>query len=222
MKEKSKFIFDMDGTLYKFDKNTSQTFVASRFGMDIAQNVHTFFMDRFNLSNEQAQVELSRLDSTYNGEVSLGLETEFGINRNEYFAATWNLEPSDYIEKNPNLRGMLEEIRGRIALLTAAPRIWAIKVLAHLEIDDLFENNIVTGDPDERKPNVIVFQRIAERFNTSPSTVFSIGDQEHTDILPAKSIGMQTVRIGSSDTQADYFAEDVETAVRLLKKLGHV
>lgn len=222
MTERNKFIFDMDGTLYQFDKKKGQEFTNSRFGNDIQQNVHSFFARKFGLSPEEAITEHKRVSNKFNGEVSLGLESDFGIDRAEYFAATWNLDPSAYIDKNPNLRDLIMQLHGRIALLTAAPRIWAVRVLAHLNVEDVFGYNVFTGDPDERKPNVVVFQNIANIFDSPTNQIFSIGDQEQTDILPAKSIGMKTLKIGSSVTSADYHADDIELAISLLKSKGHI
>lgn len=222
MKENTRIIFDMDGTLYKFGDGTEHTFVKSKFGADIQKNVEKFFMGAFNLSHEDAISKHSQISAEFDGEVSLGLEARYDIPREEYFRATWDLDPQEYIARNPNLREMLGELQGKIALLTAAPRIWAIKVLSHLQIDDMFGDKIFTGDPNERKPNPVVFQKIASVFEVMPGEVFSIGDQEHTDIIPAKSIGMKAVRIGSSETIADYFANDIELAIDLLKRKGHI
>lgn len=222
MNERPKFIFDMDGTLYQFDKKKDQVFTGSQFYTDLQGNIQRFFVNRLGLSEPGAIAEYNRLFAVFNGEVSLGLEAEHGIRRTEYFSQTWNLNPHEYMERDPNLPEMLAQLQGRIALLTAAPRVWAVRVLAFLDIKALFEDKIFTGDPDERKPNPVVFQNIADAFGDPPSNVFSIGDQEHTDIIPAKSIGMKTVRIGSSDTVADYFADDVTLAVALLRKEGFV
>lgn len=221
MKE-HKIIFDMDGTLYHLDKTRGQTFGASRFGADIKSNVLRFFEGQFSLSPEDAVREQDRISKKYDGEVSIGVEVEFGIPRMEYFEATWDLVPGEYIEPDPGLRSELEDLQGRMALLTAAPRIWALRVLAFLDVEDLFEGKIFTGDPDLRKPSPAVFQMIAGELGVVPGNVFSIGDQEHSDILPAKSIGMKAVKIGPGETIADFQAEDVRQALGILRGEGFI
>jgi HAD superfamily hydrolase (TIGR01509 family) len=223
MKEQYKFIFDLDGTLYRFDKGQGQIFATSQFYADLRSNAYAFFMKRCGLSKDAAIVEYEMIKEKYNGEVSLGVEQEYEIDRYDYFANTWNLNPEEYIEKDNDLPQMFDQLKGRIALLTAAPRIWAINVLAYLDIVDIFEGRFYTGEPDERKPNPRIFQRIADDFGIFPSKVFSIGDQEYSDIAPAKSIGMGTVLIGSAQNSiADYQAGDVKLAINLLRKEGFV
>lgn len=223
MKEQFRFIFDMDGTLYRFDKGRAESFTASRFSDDLKKNVCRFFMNNRGFSKEKATAEYERIRQKYNGEISLGVEKEYGINRYEYFEKTWNLNPQDYLEKDADLPKMLEELKGRIALLTAAPRIWAVNVLAFLDLNRLFMEKLYTGEPDERKPDTAVFRRIAADFKVSPEQIFSIGDQEKTDIIPAKNIGMKTVLIGNSQTTtADYQASDLKLAMAILKKEGFI
>jgi len=106
----------------------------------------------------------------------------------------------------------------RSALLTAAPRVWALKVLSHLKLQKVFGENLYTGEPILRKPNPQVFQQIADNFGVKPNQVFSIGDQEDTDIIPAKKIGMKTIRVGRGKTKADYQTKDVISAIDLLRK----
>lgn len=223
MKEQYKFIFDMDGTLYHFDKCQGQIFTTSRFYTDLRSNIYAFFMEKRGLSRIDAITEYERIKEAYKGEVSLGVESEYGIDRYEFFDNTWNINPEGYIEKDTDLPEMLERLQGRIALLTAAPKIWAVNVLSYLGIEEIFGDSLYTGEPDERKPNPAVFQRIADDFSVSPKKVFSIGDQEYSDIVPAKSIGMKTVLVGSSQNSiADYQANNIKLAISLLRKEGFV
>lgn len=217
MNETYKYIFDMDGTLYQFDDSKDQTFTSSRFNQDLKRNVQGFISDRLGISPSASETEYKRIYQLFNGEMSLGIEKEYGISRSEYFTNTWNLSPEDYITKNPLLPEMLGALQGRAALLTAAPRIWATRVLSFLDIDSVFGEMVFTGEPDERKPNPVVFQNIATVFNENPKNIFSIGDQEDSDILPAKQVGMRTVRIGSSETAADYSAENILLAIQFIK-----
>jgi FMN phosphatase YigB (HAD superfamily) len=63
---------------------------------------------------------------------------------------------------------------------------------------------------------------IAGELGVVPGNVFSIGDQEHSDILPAKSIGMKAVKIGPGETIADFQAEDVRQALGILRGEGFI
>lgn len=223
MKTQYTFIFDMDGTLYQFDKGQGDIFTSSQFSRDLENNIYNYFVTIKGISADEAISEYDRIKAIYKGEMSLGVEREYGIDRYEYFRNTWNLKPEEYIEKDTELPRTLEKIRGRMALLTAAPRIWAGNVLAYLDIENVFEGNIYSGELDVRKPNPLIFLRIANDLNVPPTNIFSIGDQEYSDIIPAKSIGMKTIRIGSSDdTVADYQADTVKSAICILQKEGFI
>ena len=221
MKKIEAIIFDMDGTLYSFDEGNESQFTSSRFGRQIRTNCIRFFKERFNLSQNDAESIYQDLNRKYNGEVSLAVEKEFGIDRNEYFAFTWDLVAEEFIATNELLLPTLQELAILSGVLTAAPKVWAEKALAFLQIRQLFGDALFTGDPDIRKPNPEAFLQLAQFWNLEPSQILSIGDQEQTDILPAKSLGMQTLRIATqAETEADFMAPDIITAIALLQEKG--
>ena len=223
MKQEYKFVFDMDGTLYQFDKGLSQSFFTSQFYTNIRENAYIFLMEKCQFSRSEVIIEYDKIYKKYDGEMSIGIEKELKIDRYEYFERTWNLSPAKYIESNSTLSKTLDELQGRVAVLTAAPKIWTKNVLEYLELKNIFGKNVYTGDADLRKPSPLIFQKIANDLSTSPQNMISIGDQEFSDIVPAKSIGMKTVLIGSSEnTVADYQSRDVISAINLLRKEGFV
>lgn len=213
-------IFDMDGTLYSLDRGLNSTFEQSNFGQRIHDNAVSFFMNQFSLNKEDALTKYLNIKTRFNGEVSLGVEKEFGIPRSVYFAATWDLDPSEFVEEQLELLNTLSSLTVSLGLLSAAPQVWIKKVLDFLEVRDIFEPAIFSGEPDIRKPNPQAFLQIAEFWKVPPASLISIGDQEETDILPAKSLGMTTVLISktTSTSAADFIAKDAVTAIQLLKK----
>lgn len=220
MKKLETAILDMDGTLYGFPGGG--TFTQIPFGKTIWVNVGKFIADEFQLDEATAQERLEALNTQFNGELSLGLEKEFGIDRMRFFARTWDLDVETFVEPNALLREQLESVDIELCLLSAAPRVWVDKVLGFLSINDVFGDRIFTGEPDIRKPNPEVFRQILIARGVDPSSAISIGDQEHTDILPAKSIGMLTMRLAANgtDSSADFMAPDIATGIQLLQKEG--
>ncbi len=79
--EENRAIFDMDGTLYRLDKGKEQKFTSSRFYNDLRNRVYGFFMARQGIDREEAITEYERIKNKYKGEVSLGVEAEYGIDR---------------------------------------------------------------------------------------------------------------------------------------------
>jgi len=214
-------IFDMDGTLYSFDDGNETQFTSSEFGRQIQLNCIRFFEINFGLSPNEAELLFQDFNMRYNGEVSFGVEKEFGIDRSEYFDFTWNLPVGRFITKSPVLVQTLQTLAVQSGVLTAAPKVWAEKVLSFLQIRGLFAEALFTGDLTVHKPDQQAFLQLAQFWNLEPTAILAIGDQEKTDILPAKSLGMQTLRIAKrADTQADFMAPDIITAIALLKERG--
>ena len=210
-------IFDMDGTLYQFPNGT--TFSSSPLGEAVKENVTLFIAKEFNLRDDEARQKYIELQTRYNGEMSLGLEQEFGIDRLRFFEETWGIDPENIIIPEPNLKDELAQLSIRCALLTSAPRVWATRVLNYIDIVNTFDNLLFTGEPDIRKPNPKVFLGIARILGLSASQIVSIGDQEYSDIIPAKEVGMRTVRIGKDvQSDANFIAPDVRGALAMLRQ----
>lgn len=221
MKKEYGIIFDMDGTLYSFANESGGNFAKTQFYEDVITGTINFLSERLAIKPEQAQAKLQQIRETYNEGISLGIEKEFGIDRYDYFAGAWGtLEPANYIQQNLTLENQLIQANGRIALLTAAPKVWASKVLSFFNLRNVFGDLVTTGEPDLRKPDPAVFLLVAQQLNLPPQQIYSVGDQEHSDIIPAKEVGMKTLRIGRQETVADYSASDISEAIKLLTKLG--
>jgi len=221
MKKIEAIIFDMDGTLYAFDENHESQFTSSQFGKQIRANCIRFFEARFSLSVDEAEVMYQDLNDRYNGQVSLAVEKEFGIGRGEYFAFTWDLTAEEFITSNELLVPALQNLTTLSGVLTAAPKVWAERALTFMQIRQLFGEAVFTGDPDIRKPNPEAFLQLANFWSIAPEKILAIGDQEASDILPAKSLGMMTLRIAKqAQTEADFIAPDIITAIALLRAKG--
>lgn len=218
---KFKYIFDLDGTLYSFERRSGVSFVKSQFYQDIKENVYQFFAEELKISHKQAIQTYEKIMDEFEGEVSLGVEKTFGIDRYRYFAATWNLEPKKYLESNRNLIPIMEKVNGKAAILTSAPLVWAENVLMFLGIDKYLEGAVFTGEGNIRKPNPEVFRQVLRFLDCPPEQVFSIGDQEQTDIIPAKLLGIKTIFIGGNSLEADYSLSSIDELLPLLIKEGY-
>ncbi len=218
MKKVKAIIFDMDGTLYQFPGGG--TFMEVPFGQAIQRNVQQFIGREFGLDEAEALRRYAELSEKFDGQISLGLEREFGIDRMRFFAETWDLDPAEFIVPEPGIREALQAIDADAVLLSAAPRVWVDRVLEHMGVADIFGDRIYTGEPDIRKPNPLAFQQILDTHGKLASEVVSIGDQEHTDIMPASGLGIRTVRIGNGRSSADFTAPNIVEAIKKLQQGG--
>lgn len=215
-KIKNRYIFDLDGTLYHFPKGT---FRSSGLFDVINKRINLFFQEKFKLSPQKAQETLNHLNKNYPESTSIAVEKEFGVNRYEYFNYTWDIQPEKYLQKNEQLVELFTNLEGRVAILTAAPRIWAERALRQLGIYQFVEGSIFTGEPDLRKPNPGIFKKVAQHLGVSSSQIISIGDQEFSDILPAKKIGMRTIIVGRESQNADYCVKNIEGYIKIIRGL---
>jgi putative hydrolase of the HAD superfamily len=213
-----KYIFDLDGTLYAFASTGHVTFGTSVFYMDLKKRILAYIADSLEVSEKEAEEIFAKVDGEFNGELSIGFEKTYGIDRYAYYEATWSCEPKDYIVANARLAEALAPFRGQALLLTAAPQAWASKVLRYLNIADIFGENIITGEPDIRKPDPAVFLQAAKQLGAHPSNITSIGDQNYSDIVPAKSLGMTTILIGPEQLDAHHRVDTIYDAINVIKE----
>lgn len=214
---KQLIILDLDGTLYNFDNSDSINFTSSRFYSELKKRVYTFLSRKLRISEDTSREIYESVRTEFNGEVSLGFESKFGIDRFEFFRETWNLDPSQFIQKTNRLP-LIRSLNGTTAFLTSAPRVWASEVLKYLNLES-YQDKLFTGEPNLRKPNPLVFRQICNSFGFSPLEAISVGDQLVTDIIPAKSIGMKTILVRGNSAEADYCINSVDELPKLLRRI---
>jgi len=210
-------IFDLDGTLYVFDDSNSVNFISSRFYAAIKNNAYNFLQKRLGTDLKRAKGIYETIKQEFDGEVSLGLETRYRIDRYEWFESTWNLNPGDFL-KPENKKSLFDSLDAEIAILTAAPKVWASRALDYLGLAE-YQNRLFTGEPDLRKPNPEVFKQICDSIGIPLENSVSIGDQVASDILPAKSLGMRTILVRSYSVEADYCIDSLERLPNLWRRI---
>jgi len=219
---KKYFIFDLDGTLYKYDKELSSSFEKSQFRQDLRNRAISFLSQIANLDIFDAKNEYEKLKLEFSGDFSLAMETKYDIPKKESISFIWKISPNRYVKPNPQLVTELGKLKGRIALVTGSPNAWAIPTLRHLKIDKFFDPAIYTYDYYLKKPDPSIFAHVADKFKTDPSNIISIGDNFDSDLAPAKRIGMKTMLISDSKqlTDADMQATNILEAIQALNLIS--
>lgn len=200
-------IFDMDGTLYSFKEGS---FGDSSFRKKVLSNVKEFIKNRLRKTDEEADSLLREIEKEYGESISIALENKFNINRYDFFNTVWDIPAEQYIQQSHELKILMVKLREKydFLLVSDSPRVWINHVLRELSINDLFEkDNVYSGEGDLRKSFNNIFQAILKKYQIDPENCISIGDQEETDIVPAKNLGMKTVFVSSGGIKslvADY------------------
>jgi FMN phosphatase YigB (HAD superfamily) len=219
LKVTMKFIFDLDGTLYNFDNTLGKSYCDSSIYKRVKENAFCFLQERLDFNDSQAKQELNLADKQCKGQLSVYLENKYGISKYEYFCNCYDLNPKEFITRNANIKNLFKELKDNAFILTGSPKIWARRTLDYLGVSDYIGDNILTGENKIVKPNPNAFLEATKILNCCPKETLSIGDQEHTDIIPAKAIGSRTAIIGKSNL-ADYQLENIDEMVSLVRSLN--
>lgn len=207
-------IFDLDNTLYRL-RSPDGSFRGSTLNRVLVQRARAFLMAQLGMSREWANDYI--IYAQERDGLSVMVEREYGIDRYAWFAAVWDLDPAEFIRPaSVDLPRLLAPLSGRSLILTSGPRVWAERVILHLGIASMFKGSLVTGEPDERKPNPVVFRRAANMLGRPLRYVVSVGDTNGSDIVPAKLLGMRTIIVGPDLADAHYRAGTVAEAVPLI------
>ena len=187
-------IFDLDGTLYEL---VGGSFRKSLLRKKVLDNACRLIADKLKKNRSDAQKVLKKIRDDYGEHISIGLEKEFDIDRQIYFNTVWNISTQGIIKKEAKLRKTILELNKfyKLILLSDAPRVWISCTLKALNVDDIFANNIYSGEGDFRKGFSNAFREIIKKIAINPKQCIAVGDQEDTDIIPAKQLGMRTVFI---------------------------
>ena len=94
------------------------------------------------------------------------------------------------------------------------------KILEAMEIPlSIFKYILTIEQVGRPKPNLGGFRKVVELSGVKPSEILFVGDRIHTDIIPAKAVGMQTALVWSdeSKTEADYTFPHVADVLEIFK-----
>ena len=209
--EKKLIIFDLDGTLYKLQGGSyGDSFLRQK----VISNAKKYIAEHLG-KKEVKEIEniFSVIEDKYGEDISLGLEKEYGLDRYDYFNVVWNIPAKDVVETDPALGNTLATLSQNftLSLLSDAPKIWISNVLKELDIERFFVGYIFSGEGDRRKGFGNAFSSIVAQLGIDPKNCISVGDQDRTDIIPAKEAGMRTIFVqhGEPSTVADINIEKI-------------
>lgn len=188
------YIFDLDGTLYDF---WGASFSGSKLGIEVKR--------QYFLKIEQHQ--LGDPDHTYREMIDTELETGVWISQqlaDKLWTTRWNIlqiiwweiSPNDIIENivsTQKIIPILKEEGKSLFLVTAAPRVWAVKALEFIAIKHYFDEILTLEDYWHNKQEAFV--KIRTKTGIASKDLISIGDQIHSDIIPARALWMQSLLV---------------------------
>lgn len=207
--------WDLDGTLYPTSEGLSQY---------IHQQVITKVAEQENCSTDQAkQLYQTRYQELHSNTKTL---ESFGINGKQFFLSLWeNHDLSPYIKPNPELATSFKKLKQTKSYFhvihTNSNTLGTVKKkLDLIGLDpDIFQQIITSVDIGHNKPDERMFKALIELTKTPPAKILYVGDREHTDIIPAKNLGLYTALVDPKETnsKADITVNSAEQLLELLK-----
>jgi|CXWL01.1.fsa_nt_gi FMN phosphatase YigB (HAD superfamily) len=186
-------VIDMDGTLYRLD-GPQNGFAGSSLQRSIEMYALQYIQRQEFCDIDQAQKLLAKAKTDTVGP-SRFFADRYGVTRGDYFTATWGkVDVETIIKKETSPKETLRSLQEknvRCKLLTAAPNIWAEKVLDYLDVRPYFEQ-VTAAEKFTTKAEV--YKQMLENCK-DPQSILAVGDQYETDICPAAKLGMRTFQV---------------------------
>ena len=118
---------------------------------------------------------------------------------------------TDYLRLYPGVPDLLSALReqGRgVYLLSNAQRIFTAGELNILGIAKYFDGILISSDCGVKKPDPRFFRMLLDRYHLDPASCVMVGNDCHSDIAGAQSVGLDTIYIHSN------ISPDYDPAIR--------
>lgn len=185
--------FDLDDTLYPSSSGLWQA---------IKERMNRYMIERMGLPAEQVPVLREQYYKTY-GTTLRGLQAHHHVDVQDYLAFVHDLPLKEYLAPNPLQREIIASLPTRNLIFTNADVHHARRVLAVLELDDLFE---IIVDVNEMSPyckpmpeSFAIAQDLADE--PDPRKCVVVDDLPRTT-RAALNVGMASILYGTEEPTA--------------------
>jgi putative hydrolase of the HAD superfamily len=186
-------VFDLDNTLYPADNGLFT---------EVERRILLFFTLRLGIAPDAA----ARLRKDYRRRYHLticGLMAERGVDPEEFMSFVHDVPVEEHLSPDPELRGLLEEIPCRRAVLTNGSLRHARRVLEALGVDDLFADVCdLAATGYVPKPEPVSYRRAAELWGISlPRSIYV--DDLPANVRGALALGMTGILLSAAPPPPD-------------------
>ncbi|MDB5460340.1 MAG: pyrimidine 5-nucleotidase family protein [Caulobacteraceae bacterium] len=186
------WLFDLDNTLYPPE---------AEFMSLIEGRMTQFVARETGLSRAEAYALQKRYLSEH-GTTLAGLMANHGVNPEAFLDEVHDVSMAGLVP-DPELRQAIAALPGRRLVFTNGDKNHAERVLARLQLDDLFEATFHIALADYiPKPHPQTFRRMIEAHDVDPRRTAFFEDSAR-NLAPAFDLGMTTVLVGPHAFEGD-------------------
>jgi putative hydrolase of the HAD superfamily len=218
MKNISGIIWDLDGTLYRYDRLFKEACQSAAARTAIQLGV--------NLTYEEAYEIAVNSEKKYGN--SFRVLLEYGLNYADFHHLFHDAVDITILNKNREMRDLLAALDKPMVILTNASRSWALRTLEHLELKPLFtDKNILSLEDVDYKGKAsspFGFEKALEILGTSAAETL-VAEDVARNLVHAKGLGLKTALVHHGqiekewDAYVDAYYQDTLDLVRdLLSK----
>lgn len=203
--------FDLDHTLWDFEKNSALTFEKILAKNDVQLRLDTFLEIYRPLNLEYWKL--------YREEKITKEKLRYGRLRSTFDALSYPVEDdlihtlaTEYIAELPNYTHLFKDTLAVLDYLKPQYKLHIItngfeevqhKKLKGTAIQHYFIHIITSETVGVKKPNPLIFEHALEKASVAPYNTVMIGDSLEADILGAKNAGMKTIHFNHYKEEHD-------------------
>ena len=215
--------FDLDHTLWDFERNSRLTFIKIFQENDVETNLDDFLqyyvplnLEYWKLYREEriskADLRYQRLKRTFDA-----LEYKIDDELIDTLSDQYIEHLSSFNHLIPETVDVLEYLRPnyRLHIITNGFREIQEKKLKRANIAGYFDQVVNSEMAGVKKPNPRIFQLALQMANVSPDNSLMIGDNIEADILGAKAVGFNAIHYNAHDDPSHDHCE-------MIHKLGEI
>lgn len=186
-------LVDLDDTVYPASSGLLQ---------EIGRRITRFLSQKLGLPEEQALQLRKRYSRDY-GTTLAGLMEFHQINTpDEFLEFVHPKDVAPFLKKDPELIGALSSLSIPLAILTNSPMEHAQRILAYLEVDELFDPIFdLRYNGFQGKPSKQAYLKALEELNREASRVLLV-DDHLSNLIPFKDLGGQVLLVDEKGNQS--------------------
>ena len=219
--------FDLDHTLWDFDRNSALTFEEIFKEKDISISVKDFLAVYMPINFKYW--ELYRNDAVSKEDLRYGrLKESFDSLKFETSDVTINSIANDYIEYLPNNNHLLLDAMEVLEYLNKNYKLHIItngfeevqhKKMKNSGILDFFQTVTTSEDAGVKKPHPDIFEKALKKSGATPIDSVMIGDNLEADIIGAEQFGLKVIHIDPAGETSEHLYPKIQKLKELLNYL---